>query len=456
MSTQLLNIHSIIGYVANNNLLRASRGGEEFGGILPAPAFREEIVKRNADVSQTVKEMQKLIRDSAWQTAKLSKLLLGKDLYTTGKKIWGFLFYHILYKEDDKGEEQLRTPALSWYLRTKRGIDCDDFSIFASTILYNLGIPHYLRIAKYRDKNGKPKDYFQHVYVVIPQKDKKYITIDAVLDEYDAEKETVETKDFLVMNNTNLNGIDVSVLSGIEEDTLKEMSGILEGVDFDTIKELNGLEGLESVEELEGLHGDDGEVILGSIYNHMKRTRDVVRKYPQLISTVEDPQMFGDMLDYGLRYWNTDYQDKALGVLADREEEINALQGLNSLSDGTEDAQLFYGMEGISGVSVLGKIKVKKQFFNNIKKTVQKVKQNVKKTGAKVKAGAKKAGQKAGKVAKKVGKLLVKTNPLTIAVRGGVLAAMKTNFLKIAARLKWGYLTESEARVECLPFLLNF
>lgn len=440
MSTQLLHIHSI-GYTANNNPNRAIRGGEEFEGIIPAPAWREEVVKRNANVDQTVAEMQKVIRDSAWQTKRLSARLLGKDIYKTCGNIWDFLFSHILYKEDDKGEEQLRTPALSWYLRKKRGIDCDDFSIFASTILTNLGIPHYLRIARYAGK-----DYFQHVYVVVPLKDKRYITIDAVLDQYDAEKPTAEQKDFLVMSNKNLNGIDVSVLSGIgDDDTLNEISGVLQGVDFDAIEGLDGLEGLDNVDELEGLEGDDGEAILGAIYNHMRRTREVVRKNPALISTVEDPQMFGDMLDYGLRYWNTDKRIEALGVLSDKEDELNRLLGLDSLGD-NEETQLFYGIEGLGGVSVLGKVKAKKQFFKNIKKTVQKVSAKVKKAGGKVKAGAKKAGAKAKKVAKKVGKFVVKNNPVSIAARTGMLAAMKTNFLKIAAKLKWGYLTEAEAQ----------
>lgn len=445
MSDQLLHIHSI-GYTANNNPNRAIRGGEEFEEIIPVPAWREEVVKRNATVDQTVEEMHKVIRDSAYQTKRLSERLIGKDLYTTCGNIWKFLFSHILYKEDDKGEEQLRTPALSWYLRRKRGIDCDDFSIFCSTILYNLNIPHYLRCAKYRDEYGKPKDYFQHVYVVVPLKNKKYITIDAVLDQYDAEKPPVETKDFLVMSKSSLNGIDVSVLSGIDEnDTLNEISGVLSGLDFDTIEGLE-LEGLGDVDELEGIDSDEGEVILGAIYNHMRRTREVIRKNPHYISNVEDPQAFGAMLDYGLQYWNTDKRDLALGVLEEREDEINRLQGLDNLGDSGEETQLFYGIEGLGGVSVLGKVKAKKQFFKNIKKTVQKVKTATKKVGTKVKTGAKKVGLKAKKVAKKVARVIIKTNPLTIAARAGMLAAMKTNFLKIAARLKWGYLTEAEAR----------
>ncbi len=440
MSTQLLHIHSI-GYTANNNPNRARRSGEEFEGLIPAPVWQEVIVARDASVEKTVAEMRKVILESAWQTKRLSARLLGKDIYSTCGNIWEFLFSHILYKEDEKGKEELRTPALSWYLRRKRGIDCDDFSIFCSSLLYNLNIPHYLRIARYAGK-----DYFQHVYVVVPLKQKRYITIDAVLDEYDTEKPTAETKDFLIMSNSNLNGINVSVLSGVEDnDTLNEISGILEGADFQGIEELEGLESLEGPDELEGLGSAEGDKILGAIYNHMKRTRDVVRKNPQFVSMVEDPKTFGDMLDYGLRYWNTDKREEALGILADKEDELNRLQGLDSLGD-NEETQLFYGIEGLGGVSVLGKAKAKKQFFKNIKKTVQKVKTATKKTGAKVKAGAKKAGAKAKKVAKKVVKVLIKTNPVTIAARAGMLAAMKTNFLKIAAKLKWGYLTEEEAQ----------
>ncbi len=443
--TQLLHIHSL-GYTANNHPDRARKGGEAFGDLIPAPTWKEEVVKRNASVEQTVAEMKKLIVQSAWQTKRLSERLLGRDLYTTCRNVWGFLFSHIRYKEDDKGKEQLRTPALSWYVRRIRGIDCDDFSIFASTILYNLNIPHYLRIAKYYDEFGLPKDHFQHVYVVVPLKDKNYITIDAVLDEFDAEKTTAEHKDFLVMNNSNLNGIDVSVLGGVEQDTLSEISGILSGLDFEPIKDLEGLEGLENVDELEGLSGEDGEAILGAIRNHLYRTRDLVKKYPAAVATVEDPQTFGAMLDYGLQYWDTPQREQALGVLSDKEDELNSLLGLADLGDNAEDTQLFYGMEGLGGMSVLGRVKAKKQFFKTVKKTVQKVNAGIKRTGTNIRSGAKKAGAKAKKVAKKVGRTLIRTNPLTVAARAGMLAAMKTNFLKIASKLKWGYLTEAEAR----------
>jgi len=416
---QLLNISNFLGYTANNNPMRAIRGGEEFGEIIPAPNWQTRIVKRDASVDETVAEMQKVIRKSAWQTKELSKRLLGKDIYTTCGNIWKFLFSHIKYKEDDKGKEQLREPSLSWYLRKIRGIDCDDFSIFAGTILYNLNIPFYLRIARYAGVG-----HFQHVYVIVPKTKKEYITIDAVLDEYDAEKETAQTKDFLVMSNNNLNGIEVSVLGGLEDEALNEVAGILSGLDFGVIDELEGL-GKEASE-------DD---LLGAIYNHMVRTRNAVRRYPQIVKTVEDPETFAGMLEYGIKYWNTDKQELALGILEDKEEELNRLNGTDGFADGFEETTVFYGIEGLGGISALGKTKAKKTFFKNVKKAVQTTKQ---KTQA--------VKQKAKQAAAKIKKAVVKNNPVSVAARTGMLVAMKTNLLKIAEKLKWGYLTESEAR----------
>lgn len=405
--SDLIHIENI-GYTANNNPRRAMRNGAEYEELLPAPDWREEVVKRDADVSQTVHEMKRVIIKSAWQTKALSNKLKGNDLYTTCENIWNFLFYHFKYKEDDAGQEQLRTPALSWHIRRNRGIDCDDFSIFAGTILYNLGIPYYLRIARYKHKN-----YFQHVYVVVPQTGKHYITIDGVLDEYDTEKEPEETKDFLIMGTNHLNGIDVSVLSGIEDGDFNEVSGILLGVDFNNINELEGLGQIASRDEE-----------LGSIYNHLVRTRNFVRRSPHYIRQVEHPETFLGMLDYAIGYWNTDKREDALDRLEEQENELNRLQGLDGLAEGYEDTNLFYGVEGLNGIAALGRVRAKRGFFKKIKE----------------------AAKKAGQGIKKIAKALVRFNPLTLTIRGGVLLAMKTNLFKMASRIKWGYLTEEEAQ----------
>ncbi|OFY86585.1 MAG: hypothetical protein A3F72_08905 [Bacteroidetes bacterium RIFCSPLOWO2_12_FULL_35_15] len=404
----VLKIQSILGYVANDNHLRASRDGKEFEGILPVPSWSEDIVKRDGTVTDTVAEMKKVIRRYAWQTAKLAPLLRGKDVYETCHNIWNFLFTHIKYKEDDEGQEQLRTPALSWAIRRSRGIDCDDFTLFAGCLLYNLNIPEYIRIARYSGKN-----YFQHVYPVIPLKDKQYITLDAVLDEYDAEKPTVETKDFLIMNTTNLNGIDISVLGGIEDDELNEISGILTGEDFKEVSELEGL-GRFATRERE----------LKAIHNHLLRTRGIIARRPHLIRDVEHPQSFLGMVDYALKYWDTDKRDEALGILAGEEDRVNELEGLSGYDEGHEDVELFYGLNGLGAYDVLGKAKRQRKFFSKVKQAV------------------KKAGQGIKKIAKK----LIRFNPLTVTIRAAVLLALKINLLKVSSKLKWGYLTEEEAK----------
>ncbi|MDP1801322.1 MAG: hypothetical protein Q8L81_08220, partial [Bacteroidota bacterium] len=115
-------------------------------------------------------------------------------------------------------------------------------------------------------------------------------------------------------------------------------------------------------------------------------------------------------------------------------------------ADGFEETTVFYGIEGLGGISALGKTKVKKTFFKNVKKAVQTVKQKTQNVKQNVKQKTQNIKQKAKQAAAKIKKAVVKNNPVSVAARTGMLVAMKTNLLKIAEKLKWGYLTESEAK----------
>lgn len=403
-----LNIETILGHVANEHPLRACRDGIAFEGMLPIPAWSEETVIRNGSVRDTVSEMKKIIRRYSWQTEKLAPRLKGKDLYETCQNIWNFLYSHIKYKEDDEGQEQLRTPARSFAQRRTRGIDCDDFSIFCGCILHNLHIPFYIRIARYAGK-----DYFQHVYPVVPLSNKEYITIDAVLDKYDAEKPTVEHKDFLVMENDDLNGVDISVLGSIEDESLNDLSGILTGADF---KETNDMEGLGRI--------PSREMELQAIRNHLLRTRRIIQRRPDFIRHTEHPKEFLGMVDYALKYWDTDKRDEALGILAGEEDRINTVEGMGAFPEGHEDVELFYGLNDAGQYDVLGKPKRERKFFSKVRNAVK----------------------KAGAGIKKIAKALIRFNPLTVTIRAAVLLALKVNLFKVSTKLKWGYLTEEEAR----------
>ncbi len=92
--------------------------------------------------------------------------------------------------------------------------------------------------------------------------------------------------------------------------------------------------------------------------------------------------------------------------------------------EGDEDVELMYGLNGMGNYDVLGKVKRQRKFFTKVKTAVK----------------------KAGQGIKKVAKTLVRYNPLTVTIRAAVLLALKVNLMKVSSKLKWGYLTEAEAK----------
>ena len=92
------------------------------------------------------------------QTVDISKTLKGITLEDTVNNIHWFLYSHIQYKTVIP-EFEIKSPSCAWQSRTS-GSDCKTYATFASSILLNLNIKHYLRIVKY--SNGT------HIYVVVP------------------------------------------------------------------------------------------------------------------------------------------------------------------------------------------------------------------------------------------------------------------------------------------------
>lgn len=162
---------------------------------------REVVIVDDGDVNDTIDAMQQIVRDTLHQTEKIAGVLRGATRLETSRKIWEFLYRHVQYTKDNPLREQLRTPARLWKDRA-RGVDCDCYSIFISSVLTNLKVPHAFRIAAY---DGD----FQHVYVVVPKSGRdfsSYYTIDPVLDTFNAEAPYSKKKDFTNMKVTILNG----------------------------------------------------------------------------------------------------------------------------------------------------------------------------------------------------------------------------------------------------------
>jgi hypothetical protein len=164
---------------------RRIRDGKEYDEFFPPSKMVNTTIKKDAYLPDTIKLMMgKAFWISVEQTKDLAPLLKKSNVYDTCENVWNFVYQHIQYTRDEKGREQVRVAARTWADR-KRGVDCDCYSVFIMSILYNLRIPNSLiRIAEYNPKTG-----FQHVYpiVIYPQDPKGYLVLDCVLDKFNKE-----------------------------------------------------------------------------------------------------------------------------------------------------------------------------------------------------------------------------------------------------------------------------
>jgi hypothetical protein len=383
--------------------------GDKYNRYFGKPQHTDKIVFEDGEVDDTLKLMERVIHTYLSDSAEIAQLLHGQGMEATIQSIWDFLYHNIQYKLDQQGLEQLRRPARSWAER-HTGIDCDCFSIFASSILVNLGIPHYLRVTRYSQPT------WQHVYVVVPKDSKSfangYWTIDAVLARPDYEKPFTAKKDYKM----SLSGINIAVLSGpdSEPNTLTALDVLL-GFDDATSYPIGGT-------------GDDanGPHYEHELYKLLIATRQTIEAAPEayIQATGGNPTDTIRMLDYAIQYWYTDKRDEALGHLEKNEETLNTLAGFGAFNaveiTGLNESAL-YGDDDAHEIEGLGKAKGRQKkpskFFGGLKKAAKKV---------------------------KIGKALVRFNPATIAIRNGFLLALKLNIGKMAEKMKWAYATPEQ------------
>ena len=179
---------------------RKVASGEQYTHLFPKAKLDEITIKRNANLTDTIVFIPKVVHETEWQTKKIAALLKGKNVHETCSNIWHFVYRHIAYNKDEDGYEQIRSPARAWHDRFQ-GVDCDCYSVFISTILSNLHIKHSLRITKYKT------DSFQHIYPIVPMPNGSYITIDCVVNQFNYEEPYSEKKDY-PMNLQYLNGVN--------------------------------------------------------------------------------------------------------------------------------------------------------------------------------------------------------------------------------------------------------
>ncbi len=412
---------------------RNTLDGRKFNNLIKK-ATGTEVFEKNGNVLETVESCIDIVASHYREVEDLARKLKANTLKDTCRNIFNFAYNYLQYQKDDDGTEQLRTPARSWLdgqMKFKQqgnsntGIDCDDYSIFCGSILKCLGIPFKFRITKYDGKQ-----HFQHIYVFVPAlgDSEDEIIIDPVLSKFDYQKPySFEKSDFSMsalqmvagihgidgMTGTTSLGLPIYALSGIDiaggsvaQESHTELMAIISGVDFEDT--MNGLG-----------EADD------AAYKYIVRTRDFLLKNKDnkgKMSHIQNPDQFISMLDQAIKFWNTPQRDAVLDKLSTIEDKLaenglikydaDAIEGIYELDD------LDNEMDG------LGRRKRRKgRFFKALKKV----------------------GKKVGGVAKKVVKAIVRFNPLTIAIRGGLLAALRLNMFGISKKLQYAYLPENLA-----------
>ncbi|MCD8413469.1 hypothetical protein [Tenacibaculum finnmarkense] len=164
----------------NQALYRNIKSGQQYAHLMPYSNCSSTKLT-TGDTKAAIDNMAIWSKKHQNHTKNIAVTFTGKSTKETAISIHSFLYHHFQYKIDGLNQE-LRSPACSWASR-QNGIDCKSYSIFASTILLNLGIHHFLRRIKQSATAG-----YSHVYVIVPKNQKNpknlklgYYTIDGTL-----------------------------------------------------------------------------------------------------------------------------------------------------------------------------------------------------------------------------------------------------------------------------------
>lgn len=480
---------------------RKIKEGSEYNYLFPVPKGTNERVQNNGDVDDTVHWCGYVVKTYHEDTRKLAEYLQEKssDQKELFRNIFDFCYNHIQYHLDRQGVEELRRPAVTWHDR-KYGVDCDDFTMFIATILYNLDIPFEFRITKYNKPN------YQHIYLIVPVEKDTHITIDPVLDTFNYEKPYSQKKDYdmkaLNLAGTDSNiGIPIEILAGLSNTS---ESGFGNAIDSDMLKVVFG-EDLQGVVDGLGSTEDDEAAML----RHLKRLRNTYVKHPDFIADFQDPKQAVEMLDYAIKYWNTPKRQEAIDRLAQIEDELITkgeikLAGFDDDDDDWEEDAQFTGVEpemagyeyryfgsiddweddieftgnepeiagfeyryeepeweedfGFTGIQPedpqydydysvdgLGALRRRKRKAKRAeKRTKRKLKRTAKRDKRKAKGGLfKRVGTGLKKGIKTVAKGVMKVS--AAPMRMAFLTALRTNVGKVSDKLKYAYLTEQQA-----------
>ncbi|MDP1801199.1 MAG: hypothetical protein Q8L81_07605, partial [Bacteroidota bacterium] len=215
-----------------DNSNRQIKSGREYDRFFPKATGEVVVIKRFAKLEDTIKFLPQAIKKTLHQTKLIAKELAGGSEYEVAKRVWQFAFDHISYRKDEPGKEQIQSPQYTWAVRAG---DCDDFTVFICSILYNLKIKVFLRIAMYTAEGG-----YQHIYPVSILIGDKELPLDCVARRFNYEVPYIKKID---------KNMELQFLNGIPED-----------------RSVNKSQSIDADDLLEGYEGDDiGELGKGKL-----------------------------------------------------------------------------------------------------------------------------------------------------------------------------------------------
>ncbi len=223
----------------NTLLYRPLKKGVKFDNLMPfSDCSSTKIAHGNTKVaidsmalwSKRYQDHTKALADTHFAHRTLSNLC---------KELHSFLFHHLQYKIDDYNQ-LLRSPACAWATRSQ-GLDCKSYSIFASSVLLNCGVSHYLRRAIQNEGEG-----YSHVYVIVPKNQQTlnlkdgYYTIDGTLQ---SNKEQAIYKADDVLMSATPKGLSGAVMGAIGGELAKGVGQLVSYAVSEFIQEMNSCSG---------------------------------------------------------------------------------------------------------------------------------------------------------------------------------------------------------------------
>lgn len=132
--------------------------------LVDAPVIRATLKKRDFNTDDIIAQVQEVIYTDADDTQRLAarypRTVEGL------RQLYRDVYNRIRYVEDPNFYQWVQTPSFLWH-HSRRG-DCKSLTVFISSVLQNMGIPHLIRYTSYDFSPWRPerKKKFKHVYPV--------------------------------------------------------------------------------------------------------------------------------------------------------------------------------------------------------------------------------------------------------------------------------------------------